>query len=108
MVYLCCCVVEDEENQKRGAVGLFYFNIAIHTATRLLRRNSDLFDWLPLRMVAGHMCYGDPRFRILNAIIMLVVGRERRVRLRIHDGTFIPHEGRGERLVVLQVYLPAF
>ena len=87
LVYLTCCIAEDEVNQKRGVVGLFYFNRNIPTAKRVLQRNAQLSAWLPIRFVAGHLCYDDPRLRIFNAILMLAIGRERRVRLRMHEGT---------------------
>jgi hypothetical protein len=86
IVYLFCCAAEDEENQKRGCVGLFYFHNATQTAMRLLQRDTGMFDWLPIRIAGGHMCYGDPKLRFVNAMIMLLIGRDRRVRLRLHEG----------------------
>jgi hypothetical protein len=87
VVYLACCIAEDEVNQKRGVVGLFYFNRNIHTVRRVLLRNSRMMDWMPIKVVGAHVCYNDPKLRILNALFMLEIGRERRVRLRTHEGT---------------------
>ena len=87
VVFISCCIAEDEANQKRGVVGLFYFNRNIHTARRVLLRNSRMMDWMPIKVVGAHICYNNPKLRILNALFMLEIGRERRVRLRTHEGT---------------------
>ena len=99
-IYLSCCMAEDELNQKRGTVMLFYFNSHVHTARRVLQRESHLSECLPIRFAAGHVCYNDPRLRVVNSIFMLVIGRERRVRLRTHEGT-MERSGRILRLSFL-------
>ena len=87
VVYLLCNAAEDVTNQKRGIVGLFYFNRHIHTVKRVLQRDPNAFDWQPIRFVSAHVCYNDSKLRIINALFMLMIGRERRVRLRTHEGT---------------------
>lgn len=80
---------EDEETQKRGMVGIFYFTNQMETVQRLFTRNVKIFDWIPLRMVGGHFCYPPPdkaSLKLLNACLLLIVGRDRRVRVRMHEG----------------------
>ena len=83
-----CAAAEDEETQKRGVVGIFYFTSALKAVQELHQRQARLFDWLPLKIVSGHFCFNDPRIRLVKAFLMMVVGRDRRVRVRMHEGTF--------------------
>jgi len=89
IIYVILAAVEDEETQKRGVVGIFYFTAHLGLVKDLHLRQSNLFDWLPVRMVGGHFCSNDKRVTMLKALLMLVIGKDRRVRLRIHDGECI-------------------
>ena len=80
---------EDEETQKRGLIGLFYFTNAIPVIQKLYERRPKLFDWLPIKLVGVHFCYyNDPVFRLVQALVLLLMGRERRIRVRMHEGMF--------------------
>ena len=84
--------VEDEETQKRGFVVLFHFVgstlvSGIASDITLGKMSASLLSCLPIKFTSIHICFDDPRFRIMNALLMLQMGRERRVRLRMHYGT---------------------
>ena len=93
VIYLSCCIAEDVTNQKRGTVGIFYFNRHMHSVKRVLLRDPIMFDRLPVRFVAAHACSNDPKLRTVHALFMLAIGRDRRVRLRTHEGTWKDQEG---------------
>jgi hypothetical protein len=78
--------VEDEETQRRGIVAIFYFTAAYGLAMEMHQRDTRMFDWLPLRIVGGHFCFDDSRLLLVKALVMLDIGRERRVRVRFHEG----------------------
>ena len=86
MIYLVLCAAEDVTNQKRGVVLLLYFNRHIHTMKRVLQRDPNI-DGLPVRFVSIHVCFNDPKLHVISAMFILMMGRERRVRLRRHEGT---------------------
>ena len=87
LIYIVLAAAEDEETQKRGLIGMLYFTDALPLIQQLYRRQGPrLFDWLPIKLVGVHFCYDDPKFRILQAVLLLMMGKERRVRVRIHEG----------------------
>lgn len=67
-------------------IALFYFTNALQTIQDLCKRRPRLFDWLPIKAAGGHFCFNDPRFRVVQALLMILIGRERRVRVRVHEG----------------------
>ena len=90
LIYVILAAAEDEETQKRGLIGILYFTNALPFAQKLYDRSEPrIFDWLPIKLVGAHFCscHSDARFRIIHALLLLVMGRERRVRLRMHEGT---------------------
>lgn len=88
LIYIVLAAAEDEETQKRGLIGMLYFTNALSLIQRLNeRRGPRLFDWLPIKVAGVHFCYNDPRFRILQALLLLMMGKERRARVRMHEGT---------------------
>ena len=91
LIYIVLAAAEDEETQKRGLIGMLYFTNALPLIQKLhQRRGPRLFDWLPIKLVGVHFCYDDARFRILQALLLLMMGKERRVRVRMHEGKFLP------------------
>jgi hypothetical protein len=83
--------VEEEETQKRGMVGLFYFVGATSFTfdRKVVQVNNLLYgllNCLPFKFTAVHICFNDPRLNMIKSLIMLTLGRDRRVRLRIHVG----------------------
>ena len=86
-MYLSCCIAEDEETQKRGAVGLFYFSTTFEFARDLQQRKARMMEFLPLKYGGAHVCSNDKRLLALKALLMLAIGPQSRARLRIHEGT---------------------
>lgn len=77
---------EDDETQKRGMVGTFYFTNVLPLIQKLYELKPNLFDWLPIELVGAHFCYDDAKLRIVHALLLLLIGRKRRVRVRMHEG----------------------
>ena len=77
---------EDDETQKRGLIGMFYFTNVLPLIQKLYERRPYLFDWLPIKLVGAHFCHDNPRFRIIHALLLLLIGKKRRVRVRMHEG----------------------
>lgn len=95
-IYMVMAAVEEEETQKRGMVGLFYFVGATSFMfdRKFVQVNnllSGLLNCLPCKLTAMHICFNDPRLRMIKALIMLTMGRDRRVRLRVHIGACVRH-----------------
>ncbi len=87
--------VEEEETQKRGMVGLFYFVGATsfefdRKVVEVNNRLSGLLKCLPFKFTAMHICFDDPRLSMIKSLLMLTMGRDSRVRLRIHVGACDP------------------
>ena len=82
-------MVDDEETQKRGIVGLMYYMGKTQSEfdAEIFRQAPTLLEWLPIRYGSLHMCYDDPMIRMFSPILKLQIGRMRRARLRMHDGT---------------------
>jgi hypothetical protein len=80
---------DDEETQRRGMVGIFYFSMARNIAQEILRREPNVTECVPIKMVGLHFCTlpKDPLMQIVKALMMLVVGRNNRLRIRVHEGT---------------------
>jgi hypothetical protein len=86
----------DEESQKRGCVFIsyhagigpdivskrwtFYLNTFFAYGTRLV-------DSVPIRILSTHICLEEVELGILKELFLLCLGRDLRVRLRVHDGT---------------------
>jgi hypothetical protein len=81
---------EDIETQKRGIVGLAY-NVgpASRSDRHAVFKNGKLCAALPLRFVAMHYCYDDPRMKTLLNVAMFVFGRHIRMRCRTHCGQYL-------------------
>jgi hypothetical protein len=80
---------EDLETQKRGIVGLAY-NVgpASRSDRHAVWKNGKLCASVPLRFVAMHYCYDDPRMKTLLNVAMFVFGRHIRMRCRTHCGQY--------------------
>jgi hypothetical protein len=79
---------ESEETQKRGLVGLLYFvgGNKLEFDRDFHTRVPGLLDWIPLRVAGVHLCSNDGYLNAFNKLLTATMGRDRRVRLRIHDG----------------------
>jgi hypothetical protein len=81
-------VEEDEEAQKRGAVGCVYcVGGGIGFDLQLIRRGAKLRMSLPVRFDSTHLCYNDPRLVPIFSLIMSIMGPHNRMRLRVHYGS---------------------
>lgn len=87
-MYIIQSAIEDELTQKRGMVFLFYLVGAksLFFDRELNNSVSYLLECLPFRLSAVHICFDDPRLRMIKALLMITLGSSRRVRVRIHDG----------------------
>jgi hypothetical protein len=85
----------DEESQKRGSVGISYFadvgpdilfeRWTFYKAT--FAHVSRGTDSVPMRFLCGHFCLEKVELGMMKEVYLLGMGRDRRVRLRVHDGT---------------------
>jgi hypothetical protein len=80
---------DDEESQRRGVVGLLYFlgPNAMEFDRDLQSSMPRTMDWLPCRTNGLHLCSDDRFLLAFKSLLMATMGRNRRVRLRIRDGT---------------------
>jgi hypothetical protein len=91
---------QDEESQKRGFVGISYvtqvepsyFLERWKVYERMSTGIAGLIDSLPIRCSSVHLCLEQGHMGMFKNLITLTMGRDRRIRLRIHDGTY--HEDR--------------
>jgi hypothetical protein len=89
-------MVEDEETQRRGVVAIMYFigqKVAPELDFDFHSRAPRLFEWLPVRFSAMHLCSDDPRIRAFKALVLPLLGQHNRARFRIHHGMFIWYRG---------------
>jgi hypothetical protein len=90
-IYILMTLAEDEENQKRGIVCLLMQLGRLSPSdinTELVKENSRLLKWTPLRFSAIHFCHEDPMLDFLTRIALLAMPSDLRSRHRIHKG---PH-----------------
>jgi hypothetical protein len=81
--------MEDEETQRKGLVTISYAvgadkNVPLQSET--LNKSGNLAMALPVRIVAMHYCYDDPRLNERISKFKLVVGTHTRLRFRVHFG----------------------
>lgn len=82
-------MAEDEETQRRGTVGISYyvgeqgsqFNHPLNQQVAAVAR------WLPLKLHALHLCYNHAQLRAWKPLAMYLLGKQTRLRVRVHDGT---------------------
>jgi hypothetical protein len=80
--------LEDEETQLRGIVCVYY---ALGPQQRMYRYSfaskiPKVAKVLPLRIVALHGCYSDPKLSPFLDVAAFVMEKTLRVRLRFHTG----------------------
>jgi hypothetical protein len=80
--------LEDEETQLRGIVVVYY---ALGAQQRVYRHSNAsklprVVKVVPLRFVAVHGCYSDPKLRPFLGFAAFVMENALRVRLRFHTG----------------------
>ena len=88
---------ENEDIQRRGIVGVFY--VVGLSATDLWGTYERRHEaWLlnrvstamPLRICQSHVCYDDPRLRILlGSTVLSLLSKQRRASLKLHVGTHV-------------------
>lgn len=89
IIYLLCSAVDnDEETQRKGIVMVAYFvgKFVGQFNNGLLQKLNSLLDWCPVKYRGFHMCFNDPMLKAWMPLAMLLMGKEMRLRLRIHDG----------------------
>jgi hypothetical protein len=89
ITFLILNSAEDEESQQRGMVGLLYHVGSMPIAgfdRELFYRGPSSVYWLPIKMVGLHYCFDDPVIRAVVAFTMMSVGRDVRLKFRLHDG----------------------
>jgi hypothetical protein len=80
---------EDEETQLRGMVAIFYYSMARKVGQDLLRREPNVPELVPIKLVGLHFCTlpNDPVMQIVKALMMLTIGRSNRLKVRMHEGS---------------------
>ncbi len=90
-IYLVLAAGEDDETQRCGIViigcGMGPIVDIVLLDQAITSRLPSIMDWVPLKVTALHMLVDDPIVRSLSPLIRLAMGRERRLRFRMHYGT---------------------
>ena len=60
----------------------------ISKVNKLLSMGGDILINLPMRITSYHFCYTDTRMIMLLSLIRQCFGKEIRMRMRVHYGTF--------------------
>lgn len=63
--------------------------MARNIAQGILRRDPNLAEGLPVKMMGLHICTKphDPLMKIVKALIMLAIGKSNRLKVRVHEGS---------------------
>jgi hypothetical protein len=85
--YFCMSMLEDEEAQRNGIVGILHNIDQPEMDQKLLRTLTQLRKALPIRVVGHHVCYNDPSTRAIISLALKVVGAFGRLRYKGHYGT---------------------
>jgi hypothetical protein len=81
-------VEDDEEVQKRGAVGCVYcVSGALNIDLQVVRKTGKLRNALPLRFDSLHACYNDPLLLPFISLGLAIMGTHNRMRFRAHYGS---------------------
>jgi hypothetical protein len=98
LLYFFLACADDEETQKKGVVVFYYSSETLqrkysHTngkyPPKMYQVGSLLLESMPLRISSFQLCLPDNiTARFFNPIVMIVLGKERRVRSRMHTGSF--------------------
>ena len=89
LLYTSMALAEDVNCQKKGLV-IVLFNLGERRIPVDLQAGikiPPLLSTLPIKTVALHHCFDDPRTLPLVSLIMYMVGSRTRVRCRSHSGT---------------------
>jgi len=89
LAFLQLAAAEDEENQKRGQIGIAYymgkFNYDLNHS--LNQQVAKMSAWLPLKLHALHICLNyESELKAWKPLAMLLLGGPLRLRVRIHEG----------------------
>jgi hypothetical protein len=81
--------LEDEDTQRGGLVSV-NFNVGNHHGLdrEFVWKTCHLVNRLPLKIVAMHFCYNDPKLDLLVSLGTYVLDSKNRTRLRAHSGRF--------------------
>jgi hypothetical protein len=87
-IYLVLAACEDDETQRCGLVTITFGMgpIADNLDHVMSSGMSSIMDWVPIKVTALHMLVDDPIVRSLSPLVRLSLGRERRLRFRMHHG----------------------
>jgi hypothetical protein len=81
---------EDEENQKRGQVGIAYYlggEFKCQFNHELNQKVAQMAKWFPLKLHALHICFNNQELRTWKPLALFLLGKKIRLRARIHDGS---------------------
>ena len=89
-------LTEDESAQLKGICDVVYcpgdLLLAIPSSfskiSKVARRNGKLIEGLPCRISTFHFCYDDPRVKFVITALGSHFGKNVRLRIRTHYGTF--------------------
>ena len=97
MLYFYLACADDEETQKKGVVVFYHSSQTLqskyaHTSgkhpPKIYQLASLLLESMPLRMSSFQLCLPDNiAARFFNPLVMIALGKERRVRSRMHTGS---------------------
>jgi len=81
-------LVESEEVQKRGAIGIWYAVLPSNSPAteKKYGRNSGLLWILPIHWAAAHFCCDNYLVYVLSSAGIYLMPQKQRVRLRVHYG----------------------
>mmetsp|Transcript_13277 Transcript_13277/g.26657 ORF Transcript_13277/g.26657 Transcript_13277/m.26657 type:complete len:622 (+) Transcript_13277:75-1940(+) len=85
--YISQCLTEDRD----GAVMVYFLHNSGHKIPNMarLRMTNELFNVLPIRFDALHMCCPDsPLYEFCKGLLTLHLGKENRIRRRLHVGSY--------------------
>jgi hypothetical protein len=87
-IYLWWVAGEDAETQRNGVVSLFWPDEIHFPDKREAEEAIRVIMAVPCRIAALHQCLRDgPRFRLMNAVLILSLDVETKTRMKFHTGT---------------------
>jgi hypothetical protein len=89
LAFLQFAAAEDEENQRRGNVGIaYYMGEFNHSLNHSLNQQvAQMATWIPLKLHALHICLNhESELQAWKPLAMLLLGSPLRLRVRIHEG----------------------
>ena len=89
VAFLHLAAAEDEENQKRGRIGIsYYMGKFNHSLNHPLNQQmAQMSAWMPMKLHALHICLNhESELQAWKPLAMLLLGSPIRLRVRLHEG----------------------